>query len=56
MGNINAVVDLRQDGGIALIQMQNAPVNALGFDLRYIFCFGLRSEEIKGVGKLPADQ
>ena len=34
MGNINAVVDLRQDGDIALIQMQNAPVNALGFDLR----------------------
>jgi 3-hydroxyacyl-CoA dehydrogenase len=34
MGNINAVVDLRQDGDIAVIQMQNAPVNALGFDLR----------------------
>ncbi len=34
MGNINACVDLRQDNGIALIQMQNAPVNALSYDLR----------------------
>ncbi|GAN76413.1 3-hydroxyacyl-CoA dehydrogenase NAD-binding domain-containing protein [Acidisphaera rubrifaciens] len=34
MGNINAVVDLQQDGEIAVITMDNPPVNALGHVLR----------------------
>ena len=34
MGSINAVVDLQQDGDIAVIAMDNPPVNALGIVLR----------------------
>jgi 3-hydroxyacyl-CoA dehydrogenase len=34
MGNINAVVDLVRDGDVAIITMQNPPVNALGHALR----------------------
>jgi 3-hydroxyacyl-CoA dehydrogenase len=34
MGNINACVDLRQDGAVAIVQMDNPPVNALGLRLR----------------------
>ncbi|HKM63945.1 MAG TPA: enoyl-CoA hydratase/isomerase family protein, partial [Acidisphaera sp.] len=34
MGNINACVDLQTDGNIAVITMDNPPVNALGLRLR----------------------
>ncbi len=34
MGNINAVVDLQQHGDVAVIAMDNPPVNALGIVLR----------------------
>ena len=34
MGNINAAVDLTQDGDVAVIAMDNPPVNALGHVLR----------------------
>ncbi|WP_216851170.1 3-hydroxyacyl-CoA dehydrogenase NAD-binding domain-containing protein [Acidisphaera sp. L21] len=34
MGNINAAVDLQQDGDVAVIVMDNPPVNALGYVLR----------------------
>ncbi len=34
MGSINAVVDLQQDGDVAVITMDNPPVNALGHVLR----------------------
>jgi 3-hydroxyacyl-CoA dehydrogenase len=34
MGNINACVDFQQDGAIAIITMDNPPVNALGQILR----------------------
>ena len=34
MGSINAVVDLQQDGDVAVIVMDNPPVNALGNALR----------------------
>ena len=34
MGNVNAVVDLQQDGDVAVIAMDNPPVNALGLALR----------------------
>ncbi len=34
MGNINAVVDLRNDGEVAVIVMDRPPVNALGHELR----------------------
>ncbi|MCW3475846.1 3-hydroxyacyl-CoA dehydrogenase NAD-binding domain-containing protein [Limobrevibacterium gyesilva] len=34
MGNINACVDLQRDGDVAVIVMDNPPVNALGFALR----------------------
>ena len=34
MGSINAVVDLQQDGDVAVITMDNPPVNALGHALR----------------------
>jgi len=34
MGSINAVVDVRMDGDVAVVAMDNPPVNALGFTLR----------------------
>ena len=34
MGSINAVVDLQQDGDVAVVTMDNPPVNALGHVLR----------------------
>ena len=34
MGNVNAVVDLQHDGDVAVITMENPPVNALGHALR----------------------
>ena len=34
MGNVNAVVDLQHDGDVAVITMDNPPVNALGHTLR----------------------
>ncbi len=34
MGTINACVDLQTDGDIAVITMDNKPVNALGLHLR----------------------
>ena len=34
MGNINAVVDVMHDGDVAIIAMDNPPVNALGHALR----------------------
>ena len=34
MGSINAVVDLQQDGDVAVVAMDNPPVNALGIVLR----------------------
>ena len=34
MGNVNAVVDLQHDGEVAVITMDNPPVNALGHALR----------------------
>ncbi len=34
MGNVNAVVDLAMDGDVAVIAMDNPPVNALGHALR----------------------
>ncbi len=34
MGNVNAVVDLQHDGDVAVITMDNPPVNALGHALR----------------------
>ncbi len=34
MGSINAVVDLQQDGEVAVVAMDNPPVNALGIVLR----------------------
>ncbi len=34
MGNVNAVVDLQRDGEVAVVLMDNPPVNALGHALR----------------------
>ena len=34
MGNVNAVVDLQHDGEVAVVMMDNPPVNALGHALR----------------------
>jgi 3-hydroxyacyl-CoA dehydrogenase len=34
MGNINAVVDLAHEGGVAVVTMDSPPVNALGHTLR----------------------
>ena len=34
MGSINEVVDLTRDGDVAVITLQNPPVNALGFKVR----------------------
>ena len=34
MGNVNEVVTIRQDGGVAIVAMDNPPVNALGHALR----------------------
>ncbi len=34
MGSINAAVDVRQQDGVAVVAMDNPPVNALGFVLR----------------------
>src|SRR5260370_16976217 len=34
MGNINASVDLRRDGDIAVVTADNAPVNALKHEVR----------------------
>ena len=34
MGNINASVDLRRDGGIAIVTADNPPVNALKHEVR----------------------
>ena len=34
MGNVNAVVDLHHDGDVAVIAMDNPPINALGHALR----------------------
>ena len=42
MGNINASVDLRQDGEIAIIAADNPPVNALKHEVRAGLVEGLR--------------
>ena len=34
MGNVNALVDLQLDGDVAVVTMDNPPVNALGYALR----------------------
>ena len=34
MGNINASVDLRREGGIAIVTADNPPVNALKYEVR----------------------
>ena len=34
MGSINAVVDVRHQDGVAVVAMDNPPVNALGIALR----------------------
>jgi len=34
MGNINANVDLRRDDGIAIVTVDNPPVNALKHEIR----------------------
>jgi 3-hydroxyacyl-CoA dehydrogenase len=42
MGNINASVDLRRDGEIAVVTVDNPPVNALKHDVRAGLVEGLR--------------
>ena len=42
MGSINAVVDLQQDGDVAVVAMDNPPVNALGIVLARGADAGLR--------------
>src|SRR5260370_13062945 len=42
MGNINASVDLRRDDGIAVVTVDNPPVNALKHEVRAGLVEGLR--------------
>ena len=53
MGNLNATVDLRRDGEIAVVTVDNPPVNALKHEVRAGLAEGLRrtrdDEAIKAV-------
>ena len=42
MGNINACVDLRREGEIAVVTVDNPPVNALKHEVRAGLVEGLR--------------
>src|SRR5215831_10708919 len=49
MGNINASVDLRRDGAIAVVTVDNPPVNALKHEVRAGLAEALRQARDDGV-------